>query len=219
MINLPKGKGQAKGELLDLDTVPSLTKITGEKTITPISLILYRYRTVKLFIQAHPLIKGSLSPCKNLEWKQKSVFWVAWKHIRLSYLKSSTVKTLILLAWQSRSGHWLRLSPGETFSFLPRPRRSSSELTYPQVRSCMATLPVWPKSFVLFSCWVMSNSFATLWTVACQAPLSLGFSRQEYWSGLSFLSPGDLPDPGTEPRSPALGGGSLPLSPSWGSLF
>ena len=46
--------------------------------------------------------------------------------------------------------------------------------------------------------------FATLWTVAYQAPLSMGFSRQEYWSGLPFPSPGDLPDSGMEPRSPAL---------------
>ena len=46
--------------------------------------------------------------------------------------------------------------------------------------------------------------FATLWTVAPQAPTSMGFSRQEYWSGLPFPSPGDLPDPGIEPRSPAL---------------
>ena len=46
--------------------------------------------------------------------------------------------------------------------------------------------------------------FATLWTVPCQAPLSMGFSRQEYWSGLPFPSPGDLPDPGIEPSSPTL---------------
>ena len=46
--------------------------------------------------------------------------------------------------------------------------------------------------------------FATPWTVACHAPLSMGFSRQEHWSGLPFPSPGDLPDPGIEPRSPAL---------------
>ena len=43
-----------------------------------------------------------------------------------------------------------------------------------------------------------------LWTVAHQAPPSMGFSRQEYWSGLPFPSPGDLPDPGIEPRSPTL---------------
>ena len=46
--------------------------------------------------------------------------------------------------------------------------------------------------------------FATPWTVAHRAPLSMGFSRQEYWSGLPFPSPGDLPEPGIEPRSPAL---------------
>ena len=48
------------------------------------------------------------------------------------------------------------------------------------------------------------------WTVACQAPLSMGFSRQEYWSGLLFPSPGDLPNPGTEPKSPALQADDLP---------
>ena len=46
--------------------------------------------------------------------------------------------------------------------------------------------------------------FATPWTVAYQASLSVGFSRQEYWSGLPFPYPGDLPDPGIEPRSPSL---------------
>ena len=46
--------------------------------------------------------------------------------------------------------------------------------------------------------------FATLWTVAYQASPSMGFSRQESWSGLPFPSPGDLPDPGIKPRSPAL---------------
>ena len=48
--------------------------------------------------------------------------------------------------------------------------------------------------------------FATPWTAAHQAPLSMGFSRLEYWSGLPFLSPGDLPKPGMEPTSPALAG-------------
>ena len=46
--------------------------------------------------------------------------------------------------------------------------------------------------------------FATPWTVAYQAPPSMGFSRQEYWSGLPFPFPGDLPKPGLKPRSPAL---------------
>ena len=55
--------------------------------------------------------------------------------------------------------------------------------------------------------------FATLWTVAYQAPLSMGFSRQEYWSGLPFPSPGDLPYPGIEPRSPALEADALTSEP------
>ena len=54
--------------------------------------------------------------------------------------------------------------------------------------------------------------FATPWTAAHQAPPSMGFSRQEYWSGLPFPSPGDLLDPGIQPRSPALQVDSLPLS-------
>ena len=49
-------------------------------------------------------------------------------------------------------------------------------------------------------------TFATLWTVAPKAPLSMEFSRQEFWSGLPFPSPRDLPDPGTKPKSPALAG-------------
>ena len=49
--------------------------------------------------------------------------------------------------------------------------------------------------------------FVTPWTVARQTSLSLGFPRQEYWGGLPFPSPGDLPNPGTEPASPALAGG------------
>ena len=51
------------------------------------------------------------------------------------------------------------------------------------------------------------------WTVAYQVPPSVKFSRQEYWSGLPFPSPGDLPDPGIEPRSPALQADALPSEP------
>ena len=55
--------------------------------------------------------------------------------------------------------------------------------------------------------------FATPWTVARQAPLSVGFSRQEYWSGLPFLSPGDLSNPGVESGSPALQANTLSSEP------
>ena len=55
--------------------------------------------------------------------------------------------------------------------------------------------------------------FAIPWTVAYQAPLSMEFSRQEYWSGLPFPSPGDLPDLGIEPTSPTLQADALPSKP------
>ena len=56
----------------------------------------------------------------------------------------------------------------------------------------------------VLSCFNPVQLFETLWTRACQAPLSMGFPRQEYWSRLSFPPPGDLPNPAIEPGSPAL---------------
>ena len=64
-----------------------------------------------------------------------------------------------------------------------------------------------------FSC---VRFFVTLWTTACQASLSMGFPKQEYWSGLPCPLPGDLPDPGIKPASPALQADSLLVS-HWGS--
>ena len=58
------------------------------------------------------------------------------------------------------------------------------------------------------------QSCPALWTVAHQAPLSMGFSRQEYWSGLPFPPPGDLPDRGIEAGSPTLWADSLPIEPT-----
>ena len=69
-----------------------------------------------------------------------------------------------------------------------------------------------------FSC---VQLFATLWAVACQAPLSMGFPRQENWSGLPYLPPGDLPNPGIEPvslASPALAGSSFTTRATWEAL-
>ena len=60
---------------------------------------------------------------------------------------------------------------------------------------------------------VVSDSFVKPWTVAHQAHLSMGFSRQEYWSGLPFPPPGDLPNPGMELVSPALAGGFFTTEP------
>ena len=67
---------------------------------------------------------------------------------------------------------------------------------------------------LLFSHSVVSDSFVTPWTVALQAPLSMGFSRQEYWSGLPCPPPGDLSNPRVKPRSPALIGGFFTNEPT-----
>ena len=69
--------------------------------------------------------------------------------------------------------------------------------------------------FILFCCCLVAKSCLTLcdpWTVAHQAPLSMGFSRQEYWSGLPLPPPGDLPNPGIESGSTAWQTNCLPLS-------
>ena len=77
----------------------------------------------------------------------------------------------------------------------------------------MGRLALWPEgrapmsshsNLVLVKLLSHVRLFAAPWTVAYQAPLSMGFSRQYYWSRLPFPSPGDLPDPGIEPGSPAL---------------
>jgi len=89
------------------------------------------------------------------------------------------------------------------------------------LHSSYLLLPHYVQNSVLYVCVCFSVSFsvvsnsATPWTVAHQAPLSMGFSRQEYWSGLPFPYPGDLPNPGIEPRSPALQGDSLLSEPPW----
>ena len=57
--------------------------------------------------------------------------------------------------------------------------------------------------------------FATVWSIAFEAPPSIGFSRQEYWSGLPFPSPGDIPNPGIEPGSPALAGRFFTTNATW----
>ena len=76
---------------------------------------------------------------------------------------------------------------------------------------------MWLGGLPICLCWAQSLSrvqrFVTSWTVAYQAPLFMGFSRQEHWSGLPFPSPEDLPNPGIEPRSPALQADSLPSKP------
>ena len=82
----------------------------------------------------------------------------------------------------------------------------------PQFFSCVCMLTCFSRVWL----------FAILWTVAYQAPLSTGFPKQEYWSGLPYPPPGDLPDPGIEPASltsPALAGGFFTTSAPWETLI
>ena len=115
----------------------------------------------------------------------------------------------------SRQQYWSGLpitSPGD----LPHPeiKPGSSALQVDSLSTEPPGKPLKPRStpIAVFVVQLLScvRLFATLWTLACQTPLSLGFFRQEYWSGLPFPSPGDLPSPGIEPWSPALQADSLP---------
>ena len=75
------------------------------------------------------------------------------------------------------------------------------------------------KTFCVWSRFGPVQLFAAPWTVAHQAPLSMGFPRQEYWSGMPFPSPGDLPNPGIKPTSPALASGFFTTSATWEAPF
>ena len=88
---------------------------------------------------------------------------------------------------------WTELNWTES---LPKPMISTNVMTSIEVK-------------LLSRVWL----FVTPWTLSYQAPLSMGFLRQEYWSGLLFPSPGDLPNPGIEPWSPALQADALPSEP------
>ena len=126
------------------------------------------------------------------------------------------------LAWPSSvpRGQWLGL----------KGRTESNDPIVSWVRFCSSLSPMPPPSLstgsvTLFSYTVKVKKslshvrlFATPWTVARQPPLSMGFSRQEYWSGLLFPYPGDLPNPGVEPTSlmfPALAGGFFITCTTW----
>ena len=79
----------------------------------------------------------------------------------------------------------------------------------------------WGNTCAVHAFYIASDS-ANLWTIAHQAPLPMGFSRQEYWNGLPCPSPGDLPDPGIEPTflmSPALAGTFFTTSATWETLI
>ena len=105
-----------------------------------------------------------------------------------------------------RQENWSGL-PGPSPGDLPHPWIGpASLLSFELAGGLFTTSANWEAKEGLVNVKSLSRArlFATPGTVAYQAPLPMGFSRQEYWNGLPFPSPGDLPDPGIEPRSPAL---------------
>ena len=128
-------------------------------------------------------------------------FWISlWT--RMDSLRPSNIFVFFTATWWSsqRTGNLVFQSIREQ-----QLQQNSLICPYPeQGRSWKVLLLSWICVLVAQSCLTV-----TLWTVAHLAPLSMGFSMQEYWSGFPFLSPGDLPDPGIEPWSPKLQAVSL----------
>ena len=132
---------------------------------------------------------------------------------------STFFKVLIIITlWSTHSPTLLRT--GSCFSTLymhsrrPHFHIKNNYIFYTASLQLKSTL-----SLLLCCCCLVTQSYptlVTLWTAARQAPLSMGFPRQGYWSGLPFPPPGHLPDPGIKPASPALQAHPLPLS-HWGS--
>ena len=100
------------------------------------------------------------------------------------------------------------LIPNQFMVSLEIPLRKKTTVIYvPRRYNCCCCL--------LFSYYIVSESFATPWTLAHQAPLCMGFPRQEYWSGLPSPSLGNVPNPETETSSPTLTGRFFTTEPSW----
>ena len=110
-----------------------------------------------------------------------------------------------------KSLHPLAPASQSTHSSSPSSLEESAPIT--SLLSMSAILFLFTDRFAMLSCFSHVQLCATPWTVARQAPLCIGFSRQEYWSGQPFPSPEDLPNPGIKPRSPALQADFLSAKP------
>ena len=116
-------------------------------------------------------------------------FTVSTGHQSLGGFPSVTQTTLMLCS-RGQCG-----TPGSD-CIIPKPRSTGLCDLFHEVLICLLLILV-----CLLTCFSPVRLFVTLWTVACKAPLAMGFSRQEYWSGLPCPPPGELPNPGTEPKS------------------
>ena len=119
-------------------------------------------------------------------------------------------------AWSTQALPWASVSPGTMWGKISPWSSKIIAVTFSS-RGRYSSPSLSTHHACVLSHFSRVRLFATLWTTH-QAPLSMGFPRQEYWSGLSFPPPGDLPDPGMEPASltsPALAGGFLTASATW----
>ena len=148
----------------------------------------------------------SLSMNMHISCKIRQIFWFVWG-----------LKSIILASsYEDRLGYCRNHSGGLRHSAdCPKIPSGGSIYTVLPPRPPLACQ--WQRIWVITVgnyIWVIRVwLFATPWTVAYQAPLSMGFSRQECWSGLPFPSPGDLPDPDIKPGSPTLRADALPSEP------
>jgi len=105
----------------------------------------------------------------------------------------------------------------QAVTIIPKPRSTGLCDLFHEVLICLFLILV-----CLLTCFSPVRLFVTLWTVAGKAPLAMGFSRQEYWSGLPCPPPGELPNPGTEPTSlyiACTGGRFFIPSATWEALL
>ena len=145
------------------------------------------------------IFNPNLSVPSTEAWlKSGLIEWYCVSHIHQSFNLITCMCYMLLCMWK----------------FLPTVLRSEELVTF-----CSGKLTVYIRVLSHFSC---VQLFETQWTVVHKAPLSMGFSRQEYWSGFPCPPLGDLPDPGTEPvslMSPALAGRFFTTSPTWEALL
>ena len=137
---------------------------------------------------------------------------------KVTDFNNGTYLVSFTLFWEGQvSLSVLLIHPSEGVSALWRARNQGYDRVIFTGQFNRGTSQVSTDSACMLSCFSRVWLFATLWTVACQVPLSMGFSRQKYCSRLPFPPPRDLPDPGIKPASPALHVNSLPTKPpgSW----
>ena len=146
--------------------------------------------------------------------REDATSWAARKPVQPSYCSPSSATREASATRAAPSPQTERALHGNEDPGQPKKKKITRQL----LRGFLHTKPLTPSVHALLEKWKKHQSlsrvqlFTTPLTVAHQAPLSMGFPRQNYWSGLPFPSPENLPDPGIESMSPALQVDSLPLS-------